>query len=468
MRQLFSFILLRRFVSELIPPQTPPVVIMNCRTFSLVLVSILTVSAPAAHADWPEFRGPLGNGHASAATDSESGALPLTWSESDNIAWKVPIPHRGWSTPVVLGGQIWLTTATEDGHEFFALCLDASTGQIVHHKKLFHCDEPEPLGNAVNGYATPSPAIESGRVYVHFGSYGTACLDTATGEDLWKRDDLPCRHFRGPSSSLVLFENMLILTMDGVDLQYVTVLDKTTGETIWRTDRDVEWNDQNVTGPGSQQIRDGDHRKAHSTPLVVHGADGRPQILSGGAKAAFAYDPQTGRELWRIEFDDFSVAPRPLFRDGIAYMITGITHPELWAIDTMGRGDLTDTDHVKWRLTSRVAKTASPLLVDGLIYMINDDGVANCIDAETGKPVWQKRIGGRFAASPIYSHGRIYVCDQDGKTTVFKPGRTFAVLTTNTLDDGCLASPAVAGGALILRTKSHLYRIESAADAASD
>jgi outer membrane protein assembly factor BamB len=361
-----------------------------------------------------------------------------------------------------MGGQVWLTTATEDGHEFFVLCLDADTGQVLHNKRLFQSDAPEPLGNAVNSYATPSAAIEPGRVYVHFGSYGTACLDTTTGDVLWQRTDLPCRHYRGPSSSVVLFENLVILTFDGADLQYVAALDKATGKTVWKTDRDVEWNDQDVTGPSAKQILEGDHRKAHSTPLIITGEDGQPQMLSGGAKAAFSYDPRTGDELWRIQFDDFSIAPRPLYKDGIAYMVTGITHPELWAIRTAGRGDLTFTDHVLWRLTSRVAKTASPLLVDGLIYMISDDGVVNCIDAANSEPVWQKRIGGRIAASPIYGDGRIYFCDQDGKTTVIQPGHKFEVLATNTLEDGCLASPAVDGRALFLRTKTHLYRIEAA------
>jgi outer membrane protein assembly factor BamB len=364
-----------------------------------------------------------------------------------------------------MNGQVWLTTATEDGHEFFAICVDVETGHIRHHEKLFHCDTPEPLGNHVNCYAAPSPAIEPGRVYVHFGSYGTACLDTATAAVLWKRDDLPCRHYRGPSSSLVLFENLLIVTMDGVDLQYVAALDKHTGDTVWKTDRDVEWNDQDVTGAGpeaAQRIRDGDHRKAHSTPLVVIAADGRPQLISGGAKAAFAYDPRSGRELWRVEYDDFSVAPRPLYHNGTAYLVTGIIHPELWAIRTDGRGDLTYTDHIAWRLKSRVPRTASPLLIDGLIYMVNDDGVANCIDAATGGPVWSNRLGGRFAASPIYADGRLYFCDQDGQTTILKPGREHQELAANTLDDGCMASPAVAGKALFLRTKTHLYRIENA------
>lgn len=431
---------------------------------SATLLVVLGLLVPGTRAAWPEFRGPFGNGHVAAEDAAAPRGLPRSWSETENVRWKMAIPHRGWSTPVILDGQVWLTTATEDGHEFFVLCIDADTGAVIHNKKLFDCASPEPLGNAVNRYATPSPAIEPGRVYVHFGSYGTACLDTATGDVLWKRNDLPCRHFRGPSSSLVLFENRLIVTLDGIDLQYVTALDKATGESLWRTDRRVEWNDQDVTGPGAQQIRDGDRRKAHSTPLVVAAADGQMQMLSAGAKAAFSYDPRSGEELWRIEFDDFSVAPRPLYEAGIAYMVTGQTHPELWAVRTDGRGNLSDSEYVLWRLTSRVSKTASPILIDGLIYMISDDGVVNCIDAADGKPVWQKRIPGRFAASPIYGDGHLYFCDQEGTTTILRPGREFEAVATNSLEDGLMASPAVCSNALYLRTKTHLYRIEAASE----
>ncbi len=261
------------------------------RIISVFVICVVAQFLSIARADWPEFRGPSGNGH---VADSENGAvLPLTWSETENVRWKTPIPHRGWSTPVVMNGQVWLTTATEDGHDFYAICVDADTGEVLHNKKLFHTDHPEPLGNPVNCYATPSPAIEGGRVYVHFGSYGTACLNTKTGDVIWNRDDLPCRHYRGPSSSVVLFENLVILTFDGVDLQYVAALNKENGQTVWRTDRDVEWNDQNVAGKSAREaelLLAGDRRKAHSTPLVVAAADGRMQLLSGGAKAAFAYD----------------------------------------------------------------------------------------------------------------------------------------------------------------------------------
>lgn len=435
---------------------------MNHNTNAVLVLGLFACTMSTTRADWPEFRGPSGDGHVVSSGGQPIG-LPLVWSEQENIRWKTEIPYQGWSTPVIMDGKIWLTTATEDGHDYFVICVDAATGKIIHNKKLFHSDNPEPLGNEVNCYAAPSPTIEPGRVYVHFGSYGTACLDTASGEVLWQRDDLPCRHYRGPSSSLVLFENLLIITMDGVDLQYVVALDKNTGKTVWKTDRNVQWNDQDVTGKGAaetQRILDGDHRKAHSTPLIVT-VDGKPLMLSGGAKAAFGYDPRTGRELWRVHFDSFSVAPRPLFENRTAYLVTGTTNPELWAVRTGGTGDVTDLEHVVWRIKQRVPKTASPLLVDGLLYFVSDDGVASCVDASNGNFVWSKRIPGSYAASPIYADGRIYFCDRDGVTTVVKPGREFEALATNTLDNGCMASPAVDGKALILRTKTHLYRIES-------
>lgn len=425
---------------------------------ALLACVVASLFLAAARADWPEFRGPTGDGHVAAA---DAAGLPLQWSETKNVRWKTPIPHRGWSTPVVLDGQVWLTTATDDGHDYYALCVDAETGAVRYDQHLFHQDEPEPQGNPVNSYASPSPAIEPGRVYVHFGSPGTACLDTSTGRVLWKRDDLPCRHYRGASSSVVLFENLVILTLDGADYQYLVALDKATGRTVWKTDRDVQWNDENPTGEYARYAdlaKDGDFRKAHSTPLVVT-ANGKWQLLSGGAKAMFSYDPRTGQEFWRVHYDDWSVAPRPLYLDGTAFIVTGLMHPELWAIETGGSGDVTDS-LVLWRLKQGVAKSASPLLVDGLIYMVSDDGIASCVEATSGDVVWKKRIGGRHWASPIFAEGRVYFFDDKGRTTVLRPGREFERLATNELDDGFMASPAVADGALYLRTKTHLYRIE--------
>jgi outer membrane protein assembly factor BamB len=409
-----------------------------------------------AGADWPEFRGPWGDGHVSAPGDTKLAGFPLHWSETENVRWKTEIPDRGWSTPVVMDGQVWLTTATVDGHDFFALCVDADTGKIRINEKLFHSDTPEPLGNNVNSYATPSPVIEPGRVYVHFGSYGTACLDSATGKVVWERNDLPCRHYRGPSSSPILFENLLILTMDGVDLEYTVALDKNTGSTVWKTDRSVAWNDQDVPG---KMAKEGDLRKAHSTPLIVT-MDGKVQMLSAGAKAAYSYDPRTGQELWRVRYADWSAAPRPLFDRGVAYFVTGLMKTELWAVKADGQGDVTDT-HVLWKAKTHVGKYASPILIDDLIYTAAEESFLSCLDAASGTVVWTERIGGSYEASPIYADGRLYFFNQQGTTIVLKPGRACEVLATNTLADGFMASPAAAGKAFFLRTRTHLYRVES-------
>jgi outer membrane protein assembly factor BamB len=405
---------------------------------------------------WPEFRGPLGNGLVTAPGSETPVGLAVTWSETENVRWKTPIPYRGWSTPVVYGKQVWLTTATEEGHDFYALCVDAETGEIRFNERLFHCDNPEPLGNNVNGYASPSPVIESGRVYIHFGSYGTACLDTATHKTLWIRQDLPCRHYRGPGSSAILFENLLVLTFDGADVQYLAALDKGTGKTVWKTDRTSVWKDLDEQGLPK---REGDFRKAFSTPLAVD-VGGTFQLISPSSYGAFAYEARTGREIWKIDHGCYSPAARPVFGNGLVYVITGRGKPELWAIRPDGQGDVTGS-HVAWKFTDRgVPEDPSPLLVDDLLYMVSGDGLLTCLDAATGGAVWSERLGGNYEASPIFVDGRIYFFSVQGKSTVLKAGRTFEVLATNKLDAGFMASPAVAGKALYLRTKTHLYRIE--------
>ena len=418
----------------------------------------LCAGSASAGVNWPEFRGPSGDGHLPWATAANPAGLPLTWSETNNVKWKTAIHDRGWSTPVVGEGRVWLTTATPDGHDFFAVCVDAETGAIRHDLKLFHADNPEPLGNNVNCYAAPSPALEPGRAYIHFGSYGTACLDAKTGATIWKRDDLPCRHYRGPASSAILFENLLILTMDGADVQYLVALDKQTGRTVWKTDRTTKWNDEHLT---SQMAKDGDLRKGHSTPFIVDVGGGQLQMLSPGAKAGYAYDPRTGRELWHITYNDsWSSAPRPVFASGLALIVTGLGKTELYAVKPGGTGDVTGT-HVAWKLDKDVCKTASPIVVDGLLYMVNDNGTALCLDAATGTQVWREHLTGNYAASPVFADGRLYFCNQQGKTTVLQPGRTFAPLATNALENGFMSSPAAAGRAFFLRSKTHLYRVEA-------
>jgi len=421
-----------------------------------LIASLLLLASTAARGDWPEFRGPMGNGLASAPGDTKAIGIVLNWSESENVKWKTAIPHRGWSTPVVMGGQIWLTTATLEGHDFFVIMVDADSGRIVLNKKLFGADEPEPLANRVNCYGSPSPAIERGRVYIHFGSYGTACLDTNTHEVLWQRTDLRCRHYRGPGSSVILFEDMLILTMDGVDVQYTVALDKKSGRTVWKTDRTADWDDLDRDG---KPIREGDLRKAYSTPLIID-VNGAKQMISVGAKALYGYDPRNGVEIWKVRNTCYSGAPRPLFGHGLAYFTPGIPRTELWAVRVDGRGDVTDT-HVAWKARGGVPRIPSPVLVGDLIFMLEDGGTITCLNAVTGEVIWRERLEGQYASSPIYADGRIYCSNQDGQTTVLKAGRKYEIMATNKLESGFMASPAVSGKALFLRTKTHLYRIES-------
>lgn len=438
-----------------------PIQMLLPPVFRFVLAMIPVFVAVGSHAEakttgWPEFRGPWGDGHVAAPGDAPVG-LPLTWSETENVVWKTEIPKYGWSTPVIQDNDIWMTYATEDGTEYFVVCVEKETGKVRIDEKLFSHADPEPLGNGVNCYASPSSVIEPGRVYVHFGSYGTACLDTKTGKPIWSRTDLPCRHFRGPGSSPILFGSALILTFDGADQQYVAALDKETGKTLWRTDRSTKYTD--VDEQGNVQ-REGDFRKGFSTPIVVD-VKGTPVLVSVGSMAAFGYDARDGKELWTLRTPGHTPAPRPVYRDGLAYIINGRGPTELVALKIDGSGDLTDTN-VAWKTEDKILpQEPSPIIVDDLIYLLTNNGTLSCLEAATGAQVYSERIGGNYVTSPILADGRLYFCSTQGKTCVVKAGRTYELLAENTLDEGFMASPAVSGKALFLRSKTHLYRIEN-------
>lgn len=407
---------------------------------ALLLLSALCVVSSLAAVNWPELRGPLRNGHALDANP------PLSWSETNRIVWKTAIHDLGWSSPVVWGEQIWLTTATTDGREMYAVCVDAQTGRVVMDVKVFDTPEPEHISN-LNSYASPTSAIEAGRVYVHYGTYGTACLDTENGKVLWSRRDLNCDHHEGPGASIMLDGDRLYVPVDGRDVQYVVALDKATGRTVWRTDRSVDYSQF----PSNC-------RKAFCTPIAIE-TGGRRQLFSPAAKGMFAYDPDTGAELWKARYNGWSMVPRPLFGHGLLYVITDYERPELWAVRPDGQGDVTDT-HVAWKVVKDMPSTASLLLIDDLLYMVNDQGFALCAEAKTGAVVWRERIGGKHSASPIYTPGRIHFFNERNRATVIAPGREFRVLGGSQLDDPLMASPAVTGDALILRSRTHLYRIQ--------
>jgi len=393
-------------------------------------------------AQWPQFRGPDGNGV------SKATGLPVTWSEQENVRWKVPIHGRAWSSPIVLGDQVWMTTATPDGKQLFAIAVAKDSGKVLHDLKLFDVATPQ-FAHAFNTYASPTPVAEPGRVYVTFGSPGTAAIDTATGKTLWTRRDLECNHFRGAGSSPIIFRDLLIMHFDGSDVQYVVALDKRTGKTAWKTPRSIDFQDLE---PNGKPKADGDFRKAFATPQIVM-SQGKPVLISLGSKAAYGYDALTGRELWRHEErDQFSASTRPVVGDGVFYYPTGFNTGQVVAMTPDGT--------VKWKAPRGAPNKPSLLLLDGLLFMVNDTGIVTCLSAADGSEVWRSRISDSYSSSPVAAEGRIYFSSEDGKTTVIEAARTFKVLAENVLDDGIMASPAIDGRALYLRTKSHLYRIE--------
>jgi outer membrane protein assembly factor BamB len=400
-------------------------------------------------AQWPQFRGPDGNGQ------SSSTSLPLTWGEGKNVRWKTAVHGRAWSSPVILGNQVWMTTATEDGRQLFAVALDRDSGKILFDLKLFDVATPQ-YAHPFNTYASPTPVIEPGRVYVTFGSPGTAAIDTKTGKVLWERRDFECNHFRGAGSSPVLFGDLLLMHFDGSDHQYVVALDKHTGKTVWRTPRSIDFQD---LGPDGKPKADGDFRKAFATPQIVN-VDGRPIMVSLGSKAIYGYDPKTGKEVWRvIERGSHSGSTRPVVGNGLVYIAMGFDAAQILALRPNGEGDVSSS-HVAWRFGKGAPSKPSMLLVDDLLYTVNDAGITGAIDAKTGELVWRGRVDGTYSASPLYAAGRIYMFSEDGKTTVLAAGREFKVLAENFLEDGFMASPAVDGKALFLRTRTHVYRIE--------
>src|SRR6476660_350357 len=341
-----------------------------------ILVLMLSLPLMRGAENWPQFRGPDGTGHSNAR------GLPLSWTETRNVIWKTSIHDRGWSSPVIYGKQIWLTSANKDGRELFVLCIDRDTGKIIRDWKLFDVAQPQYV-HPFNTPASPTPVIEEGRVYITFGSAGTACIDTKTFRVLWERRDIECNHFRGAGSSPVLFGNLLLMHFDGSDRQFVMALDKTTGKTVWQTKRSIDFQDLDKNG---KLPDDGDSHKAFSTPQVEQ-INGRWEMISLGAQAAYSYDPFTGKELWRVEErGQHSASTRPVIGHGMIFFPTGVATGQLFAVRTGGEGLITDT-HVAWKVKRGVPNKPSILLVDDLLYMISDTRIAGCIDARSGELV---------------------------------------------------------------------------------
>jgi outer membrane protein assembly factor BamB len=399
-----------------------------------LLVTLAAFASAVRAEDWPQFRGPTGQGH------STERGLPLEWNESHNVRWKTPVPGSGWSSPVVSGGRIWVTTAVAESRavSLRALAFDMATGRELVNIEVFRVDRPGPI-NPKNSRASPTPILDGNRVYVHFGADGTAAITTA-GEILW-RTRLAYDSQHGSGGSPALYGDLLIVNCDGNGGEaFVAALDTRTGKIRWKTSRRL---------PADQ---------AYSTPLVIRVGE-RDEVVSVGAFRAAAYDAGTGKELWRVEYGDgFSNVPRPVFGRGLVYIATGFQQPSLLAVRADGTGDVTRT-HVVWTLRRAAPHTPSPLLVDNELYVISDMGIASCVDAATGVVRWQQRLGGNHSASPVYADGRIYFLSEEGVATVIAPGTTFRLLSTNQLDGAALASMAVIDRSIIIRTNTHLYRV---------
>jgi outer membrane protein assembly factor BamB len=332
-----------------------------------------------------------------------------------------------------------LTTATErDGRSLRVLSFDRETGRALVNVEVFRLGGDAPPISPKNTRASPTPVVEGDRVYVHFGSEGTAGLST-DGTVLWKaRFRYDSQH--GSGGSPIVYGDLLIFSCDGPEDAFVVALDKRTGKVHWKTNRRAPFD------------------QAYSTPLVIKVGD-RDQVVSVGAHRAASYDPLTGAEIWRVSYPNgFSNVPRPVFSQGLVYISTGFNEPTLIAVRADGRGDVTRS-HILWTLTRSAPLTPSALIVGDEIYVVNDGGIAACLDAATGATHWRERIGGAHSASPTYAGGRIYFQDEEGTTFVIAPGRTFRKLAANTLNGSTLASLAVSNGSLFIRTDTHLYRI---------
>ena len=401
--------------------------------YIVICLALVSAATLVSAEDWPQFRGPGGEGHAAAQ------GTPLSWSETTNVSWKTPIAGLGWSSPVIQGKQIWLTTAVDEGRSLRAVSLDQETGKIVHDVEVFAVAEPAGI-HSKNSHASPTPILEGDRVYVHYGAHGTACL-TTSGELVWKTTDLHYDHRHGPAGSPTLFEDLLIISCDGTDVQFVVALDKQTGKIRWKKHRQ---------GP-----------MAYSTPLVIK-ANGVHQLISTGGDQVVSYDPRTGDEIWKFRYKGYSNVPRPVFGQGLVFICSGYDSASLYAIRPDGKGDVTDT-HLAWSLSRGIPLNPSPLLVDDLLFIVNDGGIATCFDAESGADYWQERMDGNYSASPLLADAKLYFLNEEGLTTVIEPTKEFKVLAKNQLEGRTLASLAPLDGALLLRTDTHLYRIEESA-----
>ena len=392
-----------------------------------------------AATDWPEFRGPTGQG------TSEATNVPIHWSATSNVVWKSAVPGEGWSSPVLVKGRIYLTTATFEAGQpsLRALCVNAGDGRILWEVEVLRPgSDAAQKHHKKNGIASPTPIVRGERLYVHFGHLGTAALDLS-GKVLWRQTALKYPPTHGNGGSPALVGDRLVFSCDAEKDPFVAALDAATGAVLWKTPRHTS---------AAKTF-------SFSTPLAIQ-VDGATQVISPGSGFVGGYDPKDGRELWRARYGEgYSVITRPVFAHGLIFVSSSYDRPVLYAVKPAGaRGDVTDS-HVAWTHPKGSPNTPSPLVLGDELYFVSDAGIATCVAARTGNVHWSERLGGGFSASPVAAEGRIYFQNEEGIGYVLKAGRTFELLARNDIGERTLASPAVADHALILRSGAHLWRI---------
>ncbi len=421
------------------------------RQIVMLLISLtfaIFLSCQSQTQNWTHFRGTNMDGHAQVET------APLHWNDSVNVAWKIPVKGLGYSSPVVYGNQIWLTSAAKDGKEFYVFCFDFETGRLLNEQTIFTAEEPQRI-HSTNSYATPTPCIEKGRVYVHFGTFGTACINTENFQVVWKRTDMPCDHMQGPASSLILHNDKLIVHLEGTKDPYVAALNKNTGETIWKSVRPAK-----IYEPLEPV-----YRKSYQTPIVID-VDGRELLISNAAFMCFAHDVNTGEVIWTIEYGHDSTVSQPLYDNGLVFVNSGWIFEDnkpyfsrQYAVDPKGTGDVTKS-HVKWMFEEEVPQIPTPVIVDGRMYMVHDRGMLTCIDAKTAEVIWKHELKGNFNSSPIYAGENLYFINVKGMCTIVKPGNSFQLVAENEISGTVKAVPVFVDNKMILRTDKNLLLIK--------
>jgi len=409
------------------------------------LCAWLLMTAPGASENWPQFRGPGSQGR------SAEVPLPLQWSATQNVRWKAAIPGESWSSPIVWGDRVFVTTATESGQSCRVLSLDRKTGKIRWNNEVFRQAPSRKEGR--NTYATPTPATDGRRVYACFGDGSVAALDFA-GRVVWTNRDHKFYGQHGLASSPILHQGLIIMARDGSsdgedkklgwqtpwDLSYVLALDAKTGQTRWKGKRGLS-------------------RISHGGPALWTAPDGMVQVVSEAGDVVQGFDLLTGERLWSSEVLGEGKVPSMVIGDGLVFTAGGWGGKEtIKAFKPGGKGDLKEQNLV-WEQKKGMPKIPSLVYVNPHLFAITDGGVATCMKASSGELVWQERVGGTFSASPIAAGGRLYLLDDDGQTTIVEAGPVFKVLAKNPLGERVQASMAASQGQLFIRSEKNLFCI---------